>query len=390
MAEEPEITLPEEEPRLCPACGTRVAAMATTCLMCGSSLDEEPEESDLEEVEDKRKLPAWARPLIVVAMSAAILAAGLYGFYALMGAQPERTPTVTPTYTPTATLIPSSTPTPRPTLTPTPVPPLAYQVQPGDTLSSIAARYGITVEDILALNPGVQPEALPTGYVLRIPSGTLTPTATPTRDPSLPAPTPGNYVIHIVQQGDTLESIAEQYGVSVSAIREANPDQLPIGSDRIFSGESLVVPLGTPVPTFAPTMDPRATPMPVPLYAASALLSPPDGAVLSGTGSPVMLQWASVSVLGESEWYEVTLLQADGVVSHTFRTRATAWRVPFDFLMEADTDAPEFRWQVQVVREARDRRGELIYREAGLPSETRTFVWIRPTPTPTVSPTPSP
>jgi LysM repeat protein len=387
MAEEPKVLLPTEEQRQCPSCGARVAVMATTCLMCGVSL--EPGETEPEEETPEKGLPRWAKPLIVVALALVFLAVGFYGLYVLMNVQlPDTSPTPTFTQTPTNTPIPTPTRTPAPTSTPTPLPPLTYQVRAGDTLSDIATRFGTTVEDILALNPEVQPEFLSVGYVLRIPAGTLTPTATPTLDPDIPTPTPGNFVVHVVKQGDTLESIAEEHDVSVALIREANPEQLPADSDSIFVGQSLVVPLGTPVPSPTPTVDPLATPTPAPPYEAPSLLRPPDGASLVSINSPVVLQWASVDVLRENEWYEVTLFFPDDATTHTFYTRTTAWRVPFDLLMEAAGDVPEFRWQVVVVREIRDRDGGLAYEKAGRVSETRVFAWTRPTPTPMPPPTP--
>jgi LysM repeat protein len=357
--------------------------------MCGASLDGEGQEDELEEVEDRRKLPAWARPLIVFALSVVFLAVGLYGFYALMNMQPEVvTPTTTPTATPSPTLTPSLTPTPRPTLTATPLPPLTYQIQPGDTLSGIAAQYGLTVENILALNPDVNPEALQVGYVLLIPPGTVTPTPTPTRDPSLPTPTQGDFIVHIVERGDTLGSIAEQYGVTIEEIRESNPDQLSADSDEIFAGQTLIIPLGTPVPQATPTVDPLATTMPIPLYASPPLLGPPDGAEIAGTELPVMLQWASVTLLSEDEWYEVTLLYGEDVL-HQYRTHATVWRIPFDLLMTTEGVVAEFRWQVRVVREARNTDGELVYERASDAGEVRTFEWTRPTATPTPPATPT-
>lgn len=387
MAEEPEIALPTGEPRYCPACGARVAAKATTCLMCGASLVEE--ETAAEE-EGARKLPGWARALIVVLLALAILAAGGFGLYTLMTAEPEDlTPTVTPSRTPTVTPTPTSTQTPTPRPTFTPVPPLVHQVQVGDTLSVIAAAYDTTVDAILALNPSVKPELLQPGQVLLIPVGTATPEPTSTLDPNVPTPTPGDFIIHIVAPGETLSSIAEQYGVSVPLLREVN--ELPIGDDIIFVNQSLVIPLGTPVPSPTPTVNPHATPTPIPPYASPPLLSPPDGTVFIGTDETIVLQWASVSVLRSDEWYALTIFQPPGgVVSDTTYMRATAWRVPPELLPATDADVREFHWQVQVVRETRDRDGELVYEVAGSPSEVRTFTWLEITPTPTPSPTPIP
>jgi LysM repeat protein len=362
--------------------------MATTCLMCGASLVEE--EAAAEEEMGRRGLPGWLRALITAALALAILSAGSFGLYTLMTAEPEPvTPTTTPTRTPTATSTSTPTQTPTPTPTPTPIPPLVHQVQEGETLIDIAAEYDTTVERILALNPDVEPELIQVGQLLLIPVGTPTPGPTSTPEPGVPTPTPADYIVHVVAPGEALLSIAEEYGVSVALIRAAN--DLPPDDDTIRVNQSLVIPLGTPVPSPTPTVDPNATPTPIPPYPAPPLLGPPDGAILVESGEPVLLQWASVSVLRDDEWYRLTLFQSPGgVVSATNYTHATAWRVPPELLLASDTEGREFRWQVQVVREARDRSGGLVYEEAGLRSEVRTFTWLMPTPTPTYTRTPGP
>ncbi len=65
----------------------------------------------------------------------------------------------------------SPTPTPRPTLTPAPLN-ITYVVQDGDSLSSIADSYGVTVDAIIAANDLDDPDFLSIGQVLRIPSTT--------------------------------------------------------------------------------------------------------------------------------------------------------------------------------------------------------------------------
>ena len=94
MAEEPTAPPSTEEPRHCPACGARVAAMATTCLMCGASLAEE-ETTPEEERKTQRGLRGWVRALIVVMLALAIFSAGSFGLYKLMTVEPE-TETATP------------------------------------------------------------------------------------------------------------------------------------------------------------------------------------------------------------------------------------------------------------------------------------------------------
>jgi LysM repeat protein len=106
-------------------------------------------------------------------LSLAITVAVLYAWQSLQGPQgaplpgaPASTRAPLPTYAP---------PTLEPTETPAPV---SYVVQSGDTLSSIAARYDVSVEDIMAANGLSDPHALSVGQELIIPVGGL-PTATP-------------------------------------------------------------------------------------------------------------------------------------------------------------------------------------------------------------------
>lgn len=64
----------------------------------------------------------------------------------------------------------------------------------------------------------VEPTPIPTAAAQPPPTSTVLPS--PTIEPS---PTP-QVVIYTVQQGDTLLSIAQEYGTTVEAIVEANPE----------------------------------------------------------------------------------------------------------------------------------------------------------------------
>ncbi|CAG0973558.1 partial Autolysin, partial [Anaerolineales bacterium] len=79
-----------------------------------------------------------------------------------------------------------------------------YIVQRGDTLSKIARRYGVSVSDILAVNPQIYNASL-------IYSGQVI---------SLPAAAP---VYYTVQRGDTLRIIANSYGTTVYSLQLLNP-----------------------------------------------------------------------------------------------------------------------------------------------------------------------
>ena len=47
-------------------------------------------------------------------------------------------------------------------------PPKRYEVQSGDSVSTIAEEFGISVEQILELNPDIDPQALSTGEKLKL------------------------------------------------------------------------------------------------------------------------------------------------------------------------------------------------------------------------------
>lgn len=87
--------------------------------------------------------------------------------------------------------------------TPTPIPSnlargtlIDYQVQPGDSLAGIAAKFNSTVDDIVKTNSLADANAIFAGQQLKVPANLVTPTATrpPTSTPRTPVapgtPTP--------------------------------------------------------------------------------------------------------------------------------------------------------------------------------------------------------
>lgn len=93
-----------------------------------------------------------------------------------------------------------------------------HVVKEGDTLSSIAAQYGVTAERIIIENELPNPDKLVVGQSIGI------------RVPD---------VVHTVVQGDTLFSIAEQYGTTPNRILQNNPS---IAVNEVLNpGEVLVI-----------------------------------------------------------------------------------------------------------------------------------------------------
>lgn len=73
--------------------------------------------------------------------------------------------------TSTVSVDPTHTPFPVETIVVLPSPTaFAYTVKSGDTISQIAQRYGLTLDEVLAANPGVNSQTLSIGQILQIPS----------------------------------------------------------------------------------------------------------------------------------------------------------------------------------------------------------------------------
>ncbi|MCX7670282.1 MAG: LysM peptidoglycan-binding domain-containing protein [Anaerolineae bacterium] len=103
-----------------------------------------------------------------------------------------------------------------------------HVVERGETLARIAARYGVTVQQITELNGITNPNLIYTGQKLRIPAAAPAATAQP-----------GATRTYTVRAGDTLVSIATKFGVTVQAIQQLNNLSSP---DKIYTGQVLKIP----------------------------------------------------------------------------------------------------------------------------------------------------
>jgi len=202
---------------------------------------------------------------------------------------------------------------------------------------------------------------------------TLTPTVT--RAVAERRPTPTTFVptitplplTHVVEEGEVLGLIAEQYGTSVEALLEANGFE---DSDLISVGQELIIvnAQGTPLSVDVPQPTLTPTPLPGLPFRAPVLLLPRDGALFSGQVTPVMLQWISVGLLGEDEWYEVRVWSLGREEEYRIWTHDTACEVPA--VWYPDGEDRRLHWDVIVVQRADGQTTAL-----SPPSETRSFDW---------------
>ena len=148
------------------------------------------------------------------------------------------TNTLPPVDTNAVVELPPTTTVVEPTITTTPPPPVPstqeYTIQKGDTYSTIAPKFGVTVKALQAANPTVDPAKLQIGKKIVIPAATATtaPSAAPVVD------TATGETVYTVKSGDTLGQIATQFHTSVKAIQSANG----LTDTRIKVGQKLKIP----------------------------------------------------------------------------------------------------------------------------------------------------
>jgi LysM repeat protein len=362
--------------RRCPDCRARVAEGAKTCLMCGASL--QGGRSLLPQVSLSMVPPA---PLLGAALGILLLVSLWFikpwraiqlGIYHTP--TPTMTFTATPTFTPTATA--TSTEAPTETATPEVT---TYIVRSGDTLSLIATQFGVTVDAIMAAN-GLTDHMITVGQTLLIPVEPASPGAEVSETASAASTPEPETVTYVVQAGDNLLEIAQRFGVSLEALLEANGIENP---DTISEGQTLIIPGrvasaetpgigGPPTPTVSSLL----------VYPAPLLLGPPDGWEFREEEAelPILLNWLSVGLLGDDEWYSVSVTDAQTERAEeqgvTELTKANSYRVPLELRPPLDAGSPVVEWQVSVVRLV-ENEGEdapdLV--PIGRESERRSFYW---------------
>ena len=145
--------------------------------------------------------------------------------------------------------------------------PVTHTVAVGENVWSIAWTYGLQPETIVWANPEIEkwPDLLQVGQVLLIP--------------------PVDGVLYTVQAGDSLEALAERYGITVSRIVSFAPNQLQ-GPGELAAGSQIMLPGGRKETDYGRP------------YSLTLPVERPAGAPV-GTGR---FSWPTTGVLSQRFW----------------------------------------------------------------------------------------
>ncbi|MDQ0242154.1 lytic transglycosylase domain-containing protein [Arthrobacter bambusae] len=155
-----------------------------------------------------------------------------------------------------------------------PAAPATYTIVRGDTISGIAARYGLNTNTVLQLNGLSGNTIIYPGQQIKLTGSAPAPSAPAPAPSPASGPASSSAASYTVVPGDTLGGIAARHGVALSDVFTWNGLN---GRSIIYPGQKIKVGPGTNAP--AP-----ATPAPAALVPASAPAAPAAPA-LANTGS---------------------------------------------------------------------------------------------------------
>jgi len=91
-----------------------------------------------------------------------------------------------------------------------------HKLEPGETVFALSKKYGVSEEEIIQSNPGIEINKMSVGFEIAIPKREFI-----SSDQKLQVPEK-NIFRHKVVKGENLYSIAEKYGITVKELRKEN------------------------------------------------------------------------------------------------------------------------------------------------------------------------
>ena len=111
-----------------------------------------------------------------------------------------------------------------------------HTVEPGQTYYSVSKLYGLTVDELLALNNLTTNDVLEVGQKLIV-KPTVGRVVQPSKSAVAAASSPGNVVYHTVVKGETMFRISKNYGVTIEQIQQWNN----LGNTGVNEGQKLKI-----------------------------------------------------------------------------------------------------------------------------------------------------
>jgi LysM repeat protein len=274
---------------------------------------------------------------------------------------PTNIPLITATV-PVSVAIGLETPTPLATASANGI--IRHRVREGETLVSIAALYGVTVEEIQAANNLAD-------ELIRIGDELIVPVTIPASQATSGSTVESRFE-YTVQAGDTIISIANRFGSTVEEIVVVNS---LTANDFIRPGDVLMIPVReVPAEVLASIEAGAATGSGV-IYVEPRPIGPANEEIIAANEA-VLLRWVSVDVLAPNEWYVLLIYPISGPA----RTFPSIWTKATSYNLETDSapttgEAATYAWQVSVVRVTPGVNNQYALEAASPPSELRSFTW---------------
>jgi LysM repeat protein len=109
-----------------------------------------------------------------------------------------------------------------------------YTARKGDTVKTIADKRGLTVQQVLSMNPEVKPDAVQAGQTILLPAGTLS-----RRDREILEGIGQVYRIYPVRKGEALKDIISKRNITRDEMTQLNPG---VNIDKLKEGQLLKLP----------------------------------------------------------------------------------------------------------------------------------------------------
>jgi peptidoglycan endopeptidase LytE len=157
------------------------------------------------------------------------------------------TPPVTTSSPPVVVTAPVPVETPVPAAVPAGA--TEYAIVKGDSFSTIAKKFHVSVKAVTDANPGVDSTKLKIGQKIHIPAAAAPSAPVVNGTAPVESAVAGGEQTYTVKSGDNLTKIAGQLGTTIKALRAANG----LKTDSIKVGQKLKVPAKASAPVAVPT-----------------------------------------------------------------------------------------------------------------------------------------